>query len=139
MGYFYKIYPCKIYESEVPENFQVPSMYFPPPFSFDGNDTNMTFAKTYNLSIKLFAKDAHTANDAAELIADNIRSKRKVIPLINHDGTFANDYLRIDRIETRISDGFALIIVNWTSRYFYKRETWPSIKDVSFNNKLKEE
>jgi len=138
MGYFYDLFPCVIYEEEVPEGFKVPSMYFPPAFSFDGNDTNQTFMKTFNLSVKLFHKGSHAALDAAETIADAVRAKRMIIPMINQDGTPTGDYIRLTRIDTRKGDGFVSIIITWSSRYFYDRETWPSINGVTIENQLKE-
>lgn len=140
MGFFYKVFPVKIYELEVPQNFEVPSIYFPPPRVFDGNDTNQTYVKTYSLSVKLFHRDSKQAYKEAETISDAINSNRNIVPLLDPDGSKTGDYLRISRVEVRIADsGVATIALTWDSRYFYERETWPSIKDVSFNNKLKEE
>lgn len=138
MGRFYKLFPCKIYTDEVPQNFVVPSMYFPPPFTFDGNDSISTFLKTFTLSVKLFHKDAHAANDEAERIADAVRAKRMLIPIINQNGMPIGEYIRADRIETRIGDGFASIIITWTSRYFYEREVWPSVQNIVSKSNLKE-
>ncbi len=140
MAFFYKMFPVNIYEKEVPENFAIPSMYFPVPFVFDSSDTNTTFMKTYNLSVKLFHRDSQLANQEAERIADSIRSKRNVVPLLKADGTFTSDYVRINRIETRIADsGVATVSVTWNSRYNYERKDWPSIENIGFNNRLKEE
>ncbi|MGE8079026.1 phage portal protein [Peribacillus loiseleuriae] len=138
MGFFYKVFPVKVYTNEVPENFAVPSLYFPTPFSFDGNDTNKTFMKSYSLPVKLFHKDSQLANNEAERIADTVRSKRSVIPLLNADGTETGDYVRISRIETRISDsGVASIIVNWDSRYHYDRDDYIAIENIEFDNEVK--
>ncbi len=137
MNYFYNLFPVKVYTKEVPENFVVPSLYFPTPFTFDGNDTTSTFMKTYNLVVKLFHVDAQQANYEAERIADAVRKKRMIIPLIEQDGTPTGDYLRISRVETRIVDGTAHITVNWDSRYHYEREVSTLLEHFEFNNGVK--
>ncbi len=137
MNYFYKLFPVKIYTKKVPEKFVVPSLYFPTPFSFDGNDTVSTFLKTYNLVVKLFHVDAQQADYEAEQIADAVRRKRMLIPLIEQDGTPTGEYLRISRIETRIVDGTAHITVNWDSRYHYDREDSIALEDIKVNSGVK--
>ncbi len=137
MAFFYNLFPVKVYTKEVPENFVVPSLYFPTPFSFDGNDTNQTFLKTYSLPVKLFHKDAQQADTEAERIADTVRRKRMLIPLINPDGSATGEYIRITRIETRITDGVASIVVNWDSRYHYDREDNIALENFEFDNGVK--
>ncbi|MGE8207679.1 phage tail terminator family protein [Heyndrickxia sp. NPDC080065] len=139
MNFFYNVFPCKIYTKEVPENFAVPSMYFPAPFSFDGNDTTSTFKKTYSLSVKLFHKDSQQADDEAEKIADVVREKRSIIPILNDDGSNIGSYLRLSRIETRIADrGVAIIQVTWDSRYFYEREEYKGLENFKIASGVKE-
>ncbi|WP_252503276.1 DUF6838 family protein [Sporosarcina sp. Marseille-Q4943] len=131
MGYFYGLFPVKVYTEKVPENFAVPSMYFPEPFSFDGNDTNSTFLKTYSLGVKLFHQTSQRAHAEAERIADAVRMKRSIIPLINQDGTLTGDYVRIRRIETRIiDDGVAVIQLTWDSRYHYEKDKYIPLCDI---------
>lgn len=138
MGHFYNLFPCKIYTEEVPENFMVPSMYFPPAFSFDGNDSNNTYTETSNLSVKLFHKSGHEALDGAERIANAVRKKRMLIPVVNQDGTPANDFIRINKIEVRPGAGLATIILNWTNRHFYEREVQPVLQTVTGKTNMKE-
>lgn len=138
MNYFYKLFPVKVYEKEVPKDFKVPSMYFPAPITFDENDTNMTFAKVYSLSVKLFHKDSISANEKAELIADEIRTNKSIIPMVDHEGVPTGDYIRISRIETRIGDsGVATIVLQWESIYRYNREVWPTAESIEFNSEVK--
>ena len=137
MAFFYNLFPVKVYTKEVPENFEVPSMYFPEPFSFGGNDTNMTFDKTYSLPVKLFHKDGQQAYAEAESIADTVQKKRSVIPLLNSDGTATGQYIRLGRIETRVTDGVASIVVNWNSKYHYEREDYIPLGNITFDNGVK--
>lgn len=139
MSYFHKLFPVQVYTKEVPINFEKPSLYFPVPFSFDGNDTNQTFIKVYNITIKLFHHDSQQANNKAEYIADVIRGERSVVPLLDIEGVVTGDYVRFDRIETKIADkGVATIILNWTSRYLYEKEDWAPAEYFEFQSGVKE-
>ena len=138
MRCFHDLFPVKIYTEEVPKDFVVPSLYFPVPTSFDDNDTNMTFAKAYSLSVKLFHQNSVVANIKADFIADDIRSRKNVIPVLDADGEPTGDFVRLSRIETRIGDkGVATIVLTWESRYHYKREEWPTLQNIEFNSEVK--
>ncbi|MDP8527901.1 phage tail terminator family protein [Bacillus subtilis] len=137
MGYLYKLYPVQVYEKEIPQDFVVPSLYIPPASTVDGVDTVSTFQKSYVLNVKLFHKNAQEAHNEAERIADTLRSKRGLIPLIQESGEDAGDFIRLSRIETRISDDYASIVLNWTSRYWYEREQHPSLENFEFTSGVK--
>ncbi|MCY9097438.1 phage portal protein [Bacillus inaquosorum] len=137
MGYLYKLYPVQVYEKEIPQDFVVPSLYIPPVSTVDGVDTVSTFQKSYVLNVKLFHKNAQEAHNEAERIADTLRSKRGLIPLIRESGEDTGDFIRLSRIETRISDDYASIVLNWTSRYWYEREQHPSLENFDFTSGVK--
>lgn len=137
MAFFHSQFPVKVYTEEVPENFEVPSMYFPTAFDFDSNDTNMTFTKTFSLPVKLFHNGQHQAKNEADKITDAIRKKKSVIPLLKADGSSTGQYIRVNRIESRVTESVAHIVVNWDSRYYYDREEWPSLENFEFENGVK--
>lgn len=138
MKYFHNLFPVKVYEKEVPADFAVPSLYFPVSSVFDSNDTNMTFTKTYSLSVKLFHEDSVIANDRAEMIADEVRSNKNVIPMVNPEGGLTGDFIRLSKIETRIGDnGVATIVVGWDSNYHYNREEWPTLRSLELYSEVK--
>ncbi|WP_404407731.1 phage portal protein [Jeotgalibacillus malaysiensis] len=140
MNRFYSLFPCKVYTEEVPEDFEIPSMYFPEPFSFGGGDTNMTFLKTYSLNIKLFHQTKQKAYSEAEKIATAIERARSVVPMVDPAGVLTGEYLRIGRIEVRGSGpGVATIVVNWDSRYHYDRDPVPSLENFDLEGGLKDE
>ncbi|CAI6221842.1 phage portal protein [Bacillus subtilis] len=137
MGYLYKLYPVQVYEKEIPQDFVVPSLYIPPASTVDGVDTVSTFQKSYVLNVKLFHKNAQEAHNEAERIADTLRSKMGLIPLMRESGEDTGDFIRLSRIETRISDDYASIVLNWTSRYWYEREQHPSLENFEFTSGVK--
>lgn len=94
--------------------------------------------KTYSLNVKLFHKDSQQAHDEAEKIAEAVRERRSTIPLVDTEGTETGESLRINRIESRISDkGVAVLVVQWNSRYWYKRDEKPSLQDFDFTSGVK--
>ncbi|CAI6222321.1 putative protein YqbJ [Bacillus subtilis] len=137
MGYLYKLYPVQVYSQEIPQDFVVPSLYIPPASTVDGVDTVSTFQKSYVLNVKLFHKNAQKAHNEAERIADTLRSKRGLIPLIRESGENTGEFIRLSRIEIRISDDYASIVLNWTSRYWYEREQHPSLENFDFTSGVK--
>ncbi|MGM3042116.1 phage portal protein, partial [Bacillus cereus group sp. BC46] len=88
--------------------------------------------KAYVLNVKLFHENAQKAHNEAERIADTLRSRRGIIPLIQESGEDTGDFIRLSRIETRVSDDYATIVLNWTSRYWYEREEQRSMDGFKF-------
>lgn len=139
MRFFHDLLPVKVYTLSVPQDFKRPSMYFPTPTSFDSSDTVSTFLKTYTLNVNIFHDDSQQAYSAAERIADVVRAKRSVIPLINRDGHPEDGKLRISSIETRVGEmGVATIALQWDSRYNYERDPVPSVEDFQIDSGVKE-
>ncbi|WP_368653764.1 DUF6838 family protein [Ornithinibacillus sp. 4-3] len=138
MAYMYSLFPVQIYDKELPQEFEVPSMYFPLPTSFGSNDTNQTYLKSYTLNIKVFHDDTNQAYYQAEKLADTIASNREVIPMVDVDGAETGDFIRFNRIETRDgSNGAAMLILNWDSRYYYHRDDVPAIEYVDITSGVK--
>ncbi len=133
MTYFHNLFPVKVYTEEVPADLEIPALYFPTAFEIYSNDTNMTYTKTYALTVSLFHHSVHEAKSEAEHIVDTIRRERNAIPLLNEDGNHVGQFIQIKRIETRMIDNVASIAVNWDSRYHYDREKSPSLEGVEFN------
>ncbi|PRS65286.1 phage tail terminator family protein [Bacillus pumilus] len=135
MNYCYKHFPVKVYEKKIPEQFQVPSMYFPAARTNTRNDTVSTFLKTYTLHIKVFHKDSGQAHDAAESIVDALSADRNIIQMVSEEGDPLDDYVRIKRAETRNGDqGVATIVLTWDSAYWYNRDEQPSLDDINFSD-----
>ncbi|MED4562746.1 DUF6838 family protein [Bacillus altitudinis] len=135
MHYCYSRFPVKVYEKEIPEQFQIPSMYFPAAWTNTKNDTVSTFLKTYTLHIKVFHKDSEQAHDAAETIVDALSADRNIIQMVSVEGEPLDDYVRIKRAETRNGDqGVATIVLTWDSAYWYNRDEQPSLDDINFSD-----
>lgn len=131
MKTFHDLFPVTVYDKEVPKNFEVPSLYFPIPTIITGNDTNMTYEKTFSMSVKLFHLDPVIANEKAEMIADEISAKKNVVPIVEEDGELTGDFIRLTQLETRPGEeGFTVIVIGWDINYHYSRKEWPSIDNL---------
>lgn len=129
MAYSYlKIQPLKIYSKSVPEDFVVPSIYFPKPVITESHETLNAFSKTYTVYMKVFYPTKEEAVDKANELMHSILVNRYKIPLINEDGSFANTYLRVMKIEVKELEGAAQIAITWESRYEYGIPTYTKMR-----------
>lgn len=125
MQYCSQKWQVEIYTPKLPENFIIPSMYFPPPTVVDSPDTVSTFLKTYALPIKIFHQDSSQAQEKCEEFADSIRAGRHLVPLLNSDGSLAGGFIRIKQAQVQaVDDTSALLTLTWDSRYEYDRGTY---------------
>ncbi|MEC1547392.1 DUF6838 family protein [Bacillus rugosus] len=138
MAFLYSQWSVPIYERELPDHFQVPSLYVSSPTVFEETDTVSTFKKTYSLNVKLFHHDSVQALDEADRLADAIREARNMVPLLSESGEKTGDMVRITRIETRVGDrGEAVMVIRWSSRYYYHKTEQPVLQDIDMNSGVK--
>ncbi|MED1541988.1 phage portal protein [Bacillus inaquosorum] len=138
MAFLYSRWSVPIYVRELPDQFQVPSLYVPSPSVFEETDTVSTFKKTYSLNVKLFHVDSVQALDEADRLADTIREVRSMVPLLSESGEKTGDMVRITRIETRVGDrGEAVMVIKWSSRYYYHKTEQPVLQDIDMNSGVK--
>ncbi|MGG3031740.1 phage tail terminator family protein [Bacillus stercoris] len=138
MAFLYSQWSVPIYERELPDHFQVPSLYVASPSVFEETDTVSTFKKTYSLNVKLFHHDSVQALDEADRLADAIREARNMVPLLSESGEKTGDMVRVTRIETRVGDrGEAVMVIRWSSRYYYHKTEQPVLQDIDMNSGVK--
>ncbi|MDN0191062.1 MULTISPECIES: phage portal protein [unclassified Bacillus (in: firmicutes)] len=138
MAFLYSQWSVPIYERELPDHFQVPSLYVPSPSVFEETDTVSTFKKTYSLNVKLFHHDSVQALDEADRLGDAIREARNMVPLLSESGEKTGDMVRVTRIETRVGDrGEAVMVIRWSSRYYYHKTEQPVLQDIDMNSGVK--
>lgn len=117
--------PVKLYFDRIPQNMVIPCMYFPEPVVVSAPDTIGAYLNVYQLFIKVFATKTQDAHRAAHNIAEAIRQKRGIIPVINPDGSLSGEFMQINLdIETKpLDEGVAQLSLKWKSRYLYDRES----------------
>lgn len=132
-------YPAKVYVEKMPQDFQVPAIYFPPPSSTDSHFTSRAFEVSYVLSVKVFHPSEQEAFRAAERIATAIRAKRRTIPLLDIDGGLSKSTrktLYIESVNTRSIEsgsdllGAAQVTIEWQSRYLFELPQYEKMMHV---------
>ena len=109
------------YYWNVPQHFQTPSAFFPPPEFDTGGETFLTYSVDYAWYIKVFHKTDQDAYAIASTVASAIRGARNLIPLISEDGNVVEGgFVRVNDPKVKLVDnGVAQIAVTWRSRKPY--------------------
>lgn len=122
------------YYWNVPQNFQVPAAFFPPPELDTGGETFLTYYVDFAWYIKLFHRRSQEAYAIGSMAANAIRAERNLIPLIAQDGTeIAGEWVRVnDPSLKNLDDGAAQLTLTWRSRRPYS-DTVDSQRQKSMN------
>lgn len=111
--------PSPYYKS-VPEDFVVPSAYFPIPVITTGGETFVTYSMDYTWYIKFFASTTDEAYALGLAVLTAIKGKRNLIPLIDTNGDAAGGGLRIKDPELlELDSGAVQLKLSWRSRRPY--------------------
>lgn len=111
------------YYYDVPENFQVPAMYFPQPEIDTGGETFRTYAMRYAWYINVFHKTTEDAFALAWKVLTALKQQRNLVPLLDEDGSKAGSGLRLNDPSAKVIEtGIAQITLTWTSRRPYDCE-----------------
>ncbi|GED14873.1 hypothetical protein [Aneurinibacillus migulanus] len=132
----------QVYFVRIPQNFKVPSLYFPVPQEDDRGDTTKTYRINHRLYIKSFHNNEQKAYDAVKAISSKIQGSKYIVPLVNQSGTLTGDFLRIKRcnIKPLHEDtlfGVAQLYLEWESRYLYDQPTYEKMGKLFLTQKLK--
>lgn len=138
MAACFRVHPVQVYTDRMPQDFVVPSLYFPQPITADAPSSISSYRLDCSLAVKVFAKTDEQAVDAAEQIAQTIREFRMVIPIIDEDGRNTGKYMRLRKANTRIIDeGVAQLTFTWTSRYQYNRVEYEKMGSLFLNQGIR--
>ena len=74
------------YYFNMPQDFAIPSFFFPPPEFEAFGDTLQSFRFDYSWTIPVFAYDNSRAHAIAANVAHTLETYRRVVPLIGADG-----------------------------------------------------
>lgn len=111
------------YYWNVPQNFQIPAVYFPPPELDTGGETFLTYNVDYAWYIKMFHKTEQEAFAMAYSVAHAIRASRNLLPIIAPgDGADMEGFwVRVNDPSVKvIDDGAAQLTITWRSRMPYQ-------------------
>lgn len=125
-----------VYLDQIPEGFERPSMYFPPPSVEDEPFTPAAYQNSYSLYVKIFGENAQDAYQAASKVAERVKAGRYLIPTVGMDGNLTGRWMKIDSCSYRIidfEDAVAQITFDWTSRQMYDFAAVEKIRQVITN------
>ncbi len=109
------------YYWNVPQNFMVPAVYFPPPEIDTGGETFLTYNMDFAWYIKFFHNTMQGAYTLGSAVVTAIRAARNLIPLIAEDGSvIEGSWVRVnDPRLIPLDDGAAQLAISWRSRRPY--------------------
>lgn len=125
------------YYQNVPEGFDVPSVFFPVPEKFAGSSSLSSYEISYMWFIKFYASESADAFIMASNVLEHIVSRRNAIPLYNTDGTLTGKSMRIDFPRIRkIEDGVIQMQIEWNSIRPYHVDT-EAVKAAQFDSNIR--
>lgn len=126
------------YYFNMPQNFAIPSIFFPPPEFEAFGDTLQSFRFDYSWTIPVFAYDNSKAHAIAANAAHILETYRRAVPLIGEDGKPTGRSLRLKDPEVKDLDkdgvpGSAGLVLHWSSRRPYYEADAPKMLTYILN------
>ena len=119
----------KKYFGEVPENFAVPSIYYPVPERTSGGFSTESYSAEYAVYLKIFAADSLSSDGLAEDVMDGIMSAGRNIPTYDTDGKQDGHWFHVYNVEARnIEMGVTQIYLTYkVQRGYYEEPATPVV------------
>ena len=119
------------YYWNAPEDFVVPSIFFPTPEIETGGETFRTYGMDYVWYVKFFADTPREAYNLGLKALSALKAKRHLVPLITTGGAQEGKGLRINDPALKLLDsGAAQLTVRWRSRRPYDYTAPPMMETV---------
>lgn len=128
IGYFY--------EDNVPENFMVPSLYFPVPAVYPSASALGSYQSSYSIYANVFAVNKREAGELAEKIVQGIMLKKCRIPVFEENGADSGEVIKLNPPSFKVIDeGMAQVTLTYNIvRAFTKTES-AKAKSLNINKK----
>lgn len=124
------------YEDNVPENFYIPSLYFPAPELIPEASALNSYQEKYSIYAKVFALTRKEAGELACKITRGIMGRQGMIPVYNEDGTDSGMSLKVEPPASRIVDeGLAQVTLSYKIIRAYAEVKHPAAAAVGINKK----
>lgn len=123
------------YYHNIPENFIVPSVYFPRPDVISGGDTFSTYNAEYTIFINFFHSSTELAYELALPVLHKINAARRLIPVIDEKGKYEKGkFIRVKNAELKKVDECAYQLqLEWICRRPYTRDEVQSVQNFYLN------
>lgn len=126
------------YYFDMPQDFAVPAVHFPPPEIEATGDTFLGYRFEYSWYIPVFATDSAGAHKIASSIAATLMASRRLVPLIDEKGGNTGRGLRLDDpavkdLEDESVGGAAQLTLRWSSRRPYDAKVAQKMMEYTLN------
>lgn len=120
-----------LYEDNVPENFVVPSLYFPTAETSSAVGTLNSYQTKYAVYAKVFAYTKREAGELAEKIVKGIMQRNCRLPVYNKDGTDSGTVIKLEAPDSRIVDeGMAQVTLSYKIIRAFAKVRSPTVQVV---------
>lgn len=110
------------YYHNIPQDFLVPAVYFPPPEIVSAGDTLRTYSLEYSWYVKFFHKNTQGAEALAFAALTALQARKNVVPLIDEQGELTGRGFRMLDPELRPLENAAQLTLMWRSPRPYNED-----------------
>ena len=122
------------YTDNIPSDFAVPSLYFPPEEIDPSGSALNSYRTDYTIYAKVFAATRQDAMDIAESIVEEMMRLRRLLPVYNPDGTESGELIKVDPPAARVIDeGVAQINLAYHIVRKYKEQQVTMVQNIGIN------
>jgi len=126
------------YYHTIPEDFLVPSVYFPTPEITSDGETFLTYRLDYVWYISFFHSTTEDAYAMAHKALTAIKEARNLIPLISDTGAATGKGLRTKDPELKkVADGAYRLVIEFASRRPYRKSDAELAQNFTVNQSIK--
>jgi hypothetical protein len=127
-----------LYEYSVPQDFEIPSLYFPPTEIQPSQSTLNGYSSEYTIYAKVFALTTRDAVSLAEKVVQGIMLKKCTIPIYLENGNESGELMKLEPPEARESDeGVAQLILRYRVARRFTAEKQTASKSIGINKNYK--
>lgn len=122
------------YEDNVPEDFEIPSLYFPPAETAPSGLGLNSYQTKYSIYAKIFALTKREACGLAEKIARGIMDKKCRLPVYREDGTDSGQLMKLELpVSWAVDEGMAQVTLTYRITRAFTEMEHPAAKAVGIN------
>jgi len=125
------------YYEKMPQDFIVPSVYFPPPEVDSQGFTMSTYALNFVWFVKFFHSKSSLAFDLGFTAQNALKSVRNAVPVVDNEGNPTKRIIRLRDPLLRPMDNAAQITLMWDSPRPYRRVESQAIAAINATIELK--
>lgn len=122
------------YFDAVPEDMEIPCVFYPSPHQKSGDFSTNTYATTFTLYAKVMDIDNVSAGGKCSQIVHAISGNRYKVPLVDEKGKRTGKNFRIDSMEaTKADEGVWQIEISWKRYTRFNEKSATLAREFYFN------